>query len=388
MKNIAVSAEGFLGWNGGIDFIKHVVQGLIANGDNKYFVLIPQKELPRKNIIYRLLRLVIRNIPYFFIKDEGAEKYFAEFGSRVSIVHYRRNSLKSVIDKYAIDLLLPCVYPPKTPERCQWVGYLHDCQHRHLEHLFARNEINRRNRDFQRLVNSRKTILVNSLNAKNDLVKFFGARPDQIHNLPFCPTVNLEWLDNNEDVLKAYSLPVKYFMISNQFWKHKDHATAFKALSQLRDQDIHIVCTGKMEDPRDLAYVDQLIEDLQQLGVENRIHFLGFIPKLDQIEILKKSLAVIQPTLFEGGAGGGCVYDAIAVGIPCIISDIDINREVKGPNIFYFKAGKADDLAKTLDDFLSLDIKKPSLASLHQAHTKNLALRAESLRQLISATLR
>lgn len=388
MKSIAISAQWFLAWNGGIDFLKNVVQGLIANNDNQYFILIPQRELPRKNMLYKALRLVIRNIPYFLLKDQDAERHFSEFKNRVSIVHYRRNSLTSTINRYAVDLILPCVYPPNTSIQCQWIGYLPDCQHRYLGHLFTRDEIKQRDRDYQQMVDTQKTILVNSVDAKNDLVDIYGAQPDQIYNLPFCPTVNLDWLENNEDVLKVYSLPATYFMISNQFWKHKDHTTAFKALALLQNQDTHIVCSGKMDDYRDLAYVDKLIEEVRQLGIEERIHFLGFIPKLDQIEILKKSLAILQPTLFEGGPGGGCVYDAISLGVPCILSDIDINKEVIGPNTFYFKAGKADDLAETIEHFLSLDIKKPSVANLRQAHKKNLALRAGSLNQLVSETLK
>lgn len=43
----------------------------------------------------------------------------------------------------------------------------------------------------------------------------------------------------------------------------------------------------------------------KKLGIESKIKILGHIPKLEQIELIKNCIAVIQPTLFEGGPGGG-----------------------------------------------------------------------------------
>lgn len=388
MKNIAISAHGFIEWNGGIDFLKNIIQGLIANEGYQCFLFIPQKELPRKNIFFMVMRFLARNTPFLFIKDRAAEKHFFEFKNHVTIVHYRRNSIRKVMDMYAIDITLPCATPLKVTKKHKWIGYLPDCQHRYLPHLFSQKEIRQRDKDYQTMIDTQKTILVNSVDTKNDLVKFYGAQHKQIHNLPFCPTLNLTWLESNENVLNAFSLPKHYFMIANQFWKHKDHATAFKALSLLQNQEIHIVCSGKMDDYRDSSYVENLISKVKELGVKEQVHFLGFIPKVDQIEILKKSLAIIQPTLFEGGPGGGCVYDAMALGVPCILSDIKINKEVKGLNTFYFKAEQAGDLAMVIEHFLTLDIIKPDTTKLRQMHKKNLSLRADSLNQLISKVLK
>jgi glycosyltransferase involved in cell wall biosynthesis len=382
LKRIAVTVQWLIEWGGGIDLARHIIQGLVETNNNIY-IFIPEKEQPGRNLFDKALRVLKRNMQYLAVKDLEAETHFAEFKNKVTIVHYRRNALQSTIDKFKIDVALPCVRLPSISGQCEWVGYIPDCQHRHLSHLFTKREIQQRDRLFQNMVNTKKIILVNSIHTKKDLMAFYDADPDQVHNLPFCPTAELEWLKNQHVQLKAYSLPNKYFMVSNQLWKHKDHITAFKALALLANADIHIVCSGKMDDYRDLAYVDSLIKGVADLGLSGRVHFLGFIPKSEQIEILKNSLAIIQPTLFEGGPGGGCVYDAIAVGTPCILSNIEINKEVIGQNIFYFQTGQAGDLAQALERFLSLNIIKPSITELHQAHTKSLLLRTDSLDQLI-----
>ena len=74
---------------------------------------------------------------------------------------------------------------------------------------------------------------------------------------------------------------------------------------------------------------------------EHRIRILGLIPKYDQIQIMRGAVAVIQPTLFEGGPGGGAVYDAVSIGTPVILSDIPVNREVEAGRglIQFFRPG-------------------------------------------------
>jgi glycosyltransferase involved in cell wall biosynthesis len=49
--------------------------------------------------------------------------------------------------------------------------------------------------------------------------------------------------------------------------------------------------------------------------------------------------------LFEGGPGGGAVYNAVSLDVPAIVSDIPVNREVEGTAIDFFPAGDVSALA-------------------------------------------
>jgi glycosyltransferase involved in cell wall biosynthesis len=85
---------------------------------------------------------------------------------------------------------------------------------------------------------------------------------------------------------------------------------------------------------------------VENLGLSEKIHFLGYIDKLDQLRIMAKAVAVIQPSLFEGGPGGGAVYDAVAAGVPAIVSNIGVNLEIGDEeNVVFFEARSCDDLA-------------------------------------------
>ena len=75
---------------------------------------------------------------------------------------------------------------------------------------------------------------------------------------------------------------------------------------------------------------------------------LGNINKDDQIELLKNSLAVVQPTSYEGGPGGFSAYEAIAYKKYLLLSDIPVNKEAKGKNVIFFKNNSSNQLLKKL----------------------------------------
>ena len=110
----------------------------------------------------------------------------------------------------------------------------------------------------------------------------------------------------------------------------------------------HILCTGNVHDYRAPGYVDRLKENIAHDGLSDRIHFLGIIPKRHQLAVMRRSVAVVQPTLFEGGPGGGAVYDGVSTATPVILSDIPVNREADLGVMEFFRAGSAEDLAQKM----------------------------------------
>ena len=85
-----------------------------------------------------------------------------------------------------------------------------------------------------------------------------------------------------------------------------------------------------------------------------RVHILGLVPKLDQIALLRGALAVVQPTAFEGGPGGGAVFDAVALGVPSLVSAIPVNREIEEHVTHYFPLDDVPALAAAMREVLTL----------------------------------
>jgi len=237
-----------------------------------------------------------------------------------------------------------------------WVGYLPDCQHRHYPNFFSAKEIADRNRSFVHMLHTASCILVNANAVAKDLWSFFPDETANIVSLPFSPLMRSESavsvIEETPFVRQKYATGDKYFIISNQFWIHKDHATAFKAFAMiLKDQslrDYKLVCTGVMEDYRFPGYFSELLVLLDSLGIRDKVIFTGYIDKFEQLALLNGAEIMVQPTLCEGGPGGGVAYDAVALGVPSILSNIDVNLEINDPTVAFFDAGDKYALADSI----------------------------------------
>lgn len=356
---IAIPASNLAAWGGGMDLLKLIVAGLLVRPEHEFFLLI---KVPNKvpGLLEKNLRFFLRKWFRHFLPDvpEG----FGDFPAAVRLMPfiYRDDFLKYL----APDVVIPS---RDGSEDFPSIAYLHDCQHKHYPGFFTPEVIRSTDRHFQKTLSVCKAVIVNSQDTRKDLLEFYESSHCHIFALPFAPVVRDSWLDAEPERLQRYALPPKYFIISNQFWIHKDHATAFKAIARLAadGEDVHLICTGKMEDYRAPDYIEDLKRLIHSSNLGRQITFLGFIDKRDQIEILKNAVAVIQPTLFEGGPGGGSVADALAVGCRAIVSDIPINLELpRSGQVRYFKAGDPLALADEMKKVWAERYERPSDARL------------------------
>ena len=94
----------------------------------------------------------------------------------------------------------------------------------------------------------------------------------------------------------------------------------------------------------------------------------------------------MQPTLFEGGPGGGSVYDAIALGVPSIVSDIPINREIvsKFTDVQFFKPKDSKSLSELMRRFTQQERTRPNYELLFQSSKLNIELLGENLVSVLS----
>lgn len=364
--NVSILSHSFIGWGGGIDFVRFIAHAIAnASSDetmNKH-IIIPNDDTRAKikRFVYpfrAVLRQIVNgDLPSWELKPGLPKDYktaFADLAVEFKVINsgssYQAQLLKTV--QIGSDIVLPCIIPPDKNFPLPWIGYLPDFQHLHLPHFFSEQEIIERNRNFRHMLDSASHLIVNAYAVKNDIQLFHANHKAQIHVLPFSPCPQIEWLSDELDVRAQYEINKPYFIICNQFWKHKDHVTAFKAFAAYLEQggEALLVCTGATDDYRFPKYFSELQRLIQELNLAKHLRILGHIPKAEQISLLKKALAVVQPTLFEGGPGGGASYDAIALGVPVIASDIPVNFEMSCGNLTFFEAENAISLTEKLHD--------------------------------------
>ena len=356
---------GFSRWGGGIDFIRYICTGISAfkkNSEDSIQLVLPGEDfqlylkkflIPARNILKMTLeRKKTKWQPYHVFSEDYFRNTFSDLGKDVEL-SFSGSSYSSQLSaavRFDADVIFPCIQPPPIEFDRAWIGYIADFQHRHLPYFFTENECLLRDRDFSNMLHRARHVIVNAQSVIEDAKRFIGDFPAQVHVLPFSPCPQIAWLEKDEDMCSKYKINKPYFMISNQFWRHKDHATAFRGFARFihNGGDALLVCTGDTKDYRFPDYFEELQNLIDELDIKKYVYILGHIPKIDQINLVKTALAMVQPTLFEGGPGGGAAYDAIALGVPVIASNIPVNREMNAGDISYFVAKDADSLMNTL----------------------------------------
>jgi glycosyltransferase involved in cell wall biosynthesis len=191
--------------------------------------------------------------------------------------------------------------------------------------------------------------VVSSESARTDLLRFYTTDADRVTVLPFCTIPDPAWYDGNpRDVQTKYHLPERFLVVCNQFWEHKNHGLVWEALARLREEGLHpnVVCTGPLLDYRNPMHLDRTVQTLHQYGLAGQVSLLGRLPRIEQVQVIRASLGLIQPSLFEGWST--VVEDGRLLGKSLILSDIPVHREQNPPAATYFDPHDADRLARQM----------------------------------------
>lgn len=397
---VAILGKTFVEWSGGVDFITYIANAVAVSNKYEVFFFVPDNNdalhlyeygKPRK-IKQRLVQRYKKIKPTVY--ENPAKPQLGNLVKNIKIVYYR-NTLAGFMSgfiKHKIDVVLPSTETLGGKFPTPWIGYIWDFQHKHLPEYFSVGDIKGRDHAFKAMLSESSAMLVNSQQTKKDTQTFYPSlsKHKLITALPFAPSPDPEWLDiETGPTQKKYKLAKPYLIICNQFWLHKSHLVAIKAFAKVAKKypDLDLVCTGKMEEPRDPNYINIINKTVSQLLLQKKVHMVGFVSKDDQIGLLKGAEALIQPTLYEGGPGGGAAYNAVALGVSMVISDIPINKEIKNPGVTFFKAGSETDLAVKIEAVLALGKQKHSKSELKKQGKENLELLSKTLSELIETTL-
>ena len=254
-----------------------------------------------------------------------------------------------------VDGILQChqfnfVYP-YTPESGKKKNFAHaswifDFQHKHLPEFFSSDEMIRRDRYFEQLARFSPLIVLSSEDAERDFHRYFPSAAPKSRVFSFrTPQRDWWYFDNPVGIQHEYCLPDRFFLVANQFWKHKNHLLVLQAVKRLVDQGVFptVVFTGNLSDSRFPEYRDVVLQTIQQLGIHPHIRLLGIVPKNYYMQLLRRCVAVIQPSLFEGWST--IVEDCRSLGKRIILSDLRVHREQNPPGALFFSRTSEEDLA-------------------------------------------
>lgn len=350
---IAILGNQFINWGGGIDFLKYYISALQTQ-ECELLLLIPIKDTSFDGMIKNTQKR-IKNFAKKVLKrgiidsidiNSVVENFLSEF-AELDYILYDKNKLARVCKENNVDIIFPC-HECLSFDDIPWIGYVYDFQHKYLTEFFTKESQNERNAFFADMLSKPKAVVTNSYDTKKDCYKYYPDTNVRVYVTPFAPIPRKGWLDDNSGLIKKYGIDYKYIIICNQLWQHKGHLYAIEAFDKLIHvpdySEFKMIFTGALEDGRNPNYIIEIKKRIRDLHLEDKIVFMGYLPKLEQIELIKHSELVVQPTMFEGGPGGGAAYDAISVGKQIVLSDLEVNKEINDELAIFFKCGDSNDL--------------------------------------------
>lgn len=160
-------------------------------------------------------------------------------------------------------------------------------------------------------------ILCNSNATASEVMDFFGISHKNITPIP------LAYDANNFRVLDVPK--GNYFVHLGRHDPHKNVGRIVQALAQMQPQirpELWLV------GPEDSRYAPVLKAQAEELGVGDRLKFLGYVPYTELPKIIGGAIALVFPSLWEGF--GFPVLEAMACGTPVITSTTSALPEVAG----------------------------------------------------------
>ena len=272
---------------------------------------------------------------------------------------------KNVIIKKAkqpkIDFLYPNQIDTIKVEGLKKVNWIPDFQEEHLPQFFSKEEISRRKLMQKGVYSQGDLVVLSSNDAQNDYNKLYPNAKAKPYVLNFAVTHPDFKKLSSVQILKKYELTSRYFFSPNQFWAHKNHIVVLKAIKHLKDIGVNITVafSGKETDFRNAENFNSLKSYVKQYELEKHIRFLGFIDREEQLCLLDNSIAVIQPSLFEGWST--VVEDARALNKFIILSGLDVHQEQINENVHFFNPKNEKELAKILNRYY---VEKPKTVIL------------------------
>lgn len=344
MIRVAFNLIGGKNWTGGHNYLLNLLNAL-SEDQNKLVtpvLFIPIEAEIESHEFLKIKGIEIIRTNIFNLKNRKFQLISALLWGRVPS-----------INKLFLDNKIDVVF--ETAQFFGWrlgfpvIAWIPDFQHKLLPHLFSKAAWLKREFGFRAQIMSNRKIMVSSNDAHKACLKYYPATKGKIHTVHFAvrPRKKMD-LKEAREIANSYELPSNFIFMPNQFWRHKNHLLVLDALEILNNRGVFItvVASGKQLDPRSPNYYSNFEKSIKNKKLEKIFIALGLIPYDHLNALMLACQALLNPSLFEGWST--TVEEARALGIPMLLSDIDVHREQMGCDAKYFKRNSPHSLAEQM----------------------------------------
>lgn len=229
------------------------------------------------------------------------------------------------------------------------IAWIPDFQHRELPYLFSRAAWWKRELGFRAQIAAGRTIMLSSHDARDACERHYPATVGRTHVVRFAvPSGRRPDMAEVRRVREIHGLPERYFYLPNQFWQHKNHLVVIEALALLKqaNRDIIVAASGMQLDPYKPEHFQRILSRLAATDLKHQFRLLGLIPYEHVAPLMVGSVAVLNPSLFEGWST--TVEEARALQVPMVLSDLAVHQEQADGIARFFDRTSASSLADAL----------------------------------------
>ncbi len=229
------------------------------------------------------------------------------------------------------------------------ISLIYDIQHEYYPQFFSQQELMHRKKFYQGICKTADAVICISQFSRDTFVNKYNFLPEKAHviYIGIQDRISVPNSDEMQLVLKKYNLEQKeYGYFPANFWPHKNHhmlLTAYSVFIRKNPQyNLHLVFTGA------LLETNKTIKDaVQQMGLSENVHFLGYLSEDELAAILAGCQFVIFPSLFEGF--GIPVAEAMSFGKPVLCSNVTSLPEVGGEAALYFDPRRPEQIVSAME---------------------------------------
>lgn len=352
-KKILFNGVGNRGWIGGLYYIKNIIFSCLQNqAITDRFELVVLID-PAHADIFECFRTGAGSEHVKILIYGGENKW--------KLALYEMNLIWLHGVKYCYALELNKIGKLFKKKGIFWIP---DFQHRTMPEFFPAEELERKKSNDLTMAMSSNPMVLSSFDSKNDLDRFYPEHKCPVEVVHFVsyiePEIRAITPELEQQVRDKFGLTKKYIYLPNQFWQHKNHIVAVKAIELLKErsrmEDYEFVFTGNLEDYRNPDYIRRLKEIMEAPEVRDSIKLLGFVERREQLAIMKNAAFIVQPSLCEGW--GTVLEDAKVLDKVVLLSDIPVHREQKNEKCFLFDPHQPGELAELIDQTSRLSLEE------------------------------
>jgi len=156
----------------------------------------------------------------------------------------------------------------------------------------------------------------------------------------------------------------KYILYVGNVYPHKNIDRLIKVFARIKqkpniDKDLKLVLVGKKD-----YFFEIIMNQVKQLDLEGSVIFPGYVVDEELISLYENSLFYVFPSLYEGF--GLPPLEAIALGVPIVISNTTCLPEIFGEDIEYFDPKSKDNMEQIIYNFILDKGKRELQKTYHQ----------------------